>query len=428
VLLYNGYALNTKTTEHCNFAGDDCWSIRTHPKIEGVSASSGFTTGGQNFTISGHGLNGTDISVLVDGVACEVSYNDTDEITCITGEKSEVSALGYQPGQPGLKREKTDEDGTYSIVDLITSMEFFEVNEDEHKEQISGWFTAPASGQYRFLISCETGCNLYLDTSNPYTGTPLESKPSPSIIAKRTSSIGWRTYFYERDDGQKSEWIDLVEGEQYYIMAESTEYANIGHLTVSLEIAPTEASESETAHPKTSHTIQQLSFDQSNTFEEWSIAIASPDAGTYQINFLNPTTTPASLWQSDKISAGATAATFRATIISYYRIYFGTDVAVTLSYYDANGAATSSSSATTYEYKVKLAKVISGFSTNALSVKKVTSKSAFTATAPNKGGVQSSTPISGTYTITCEDSFGVSHSSSDISFNTEPTWITKQLD
>lgn len=41
-----GNALLRESSKHCNFAGDDCWYIKTHPKINTVSASSGYTTGG----------------------------------------------------------------------------------------------------------------------------------------------------------------------------------------------------------------------------------------------------------------------------------------------------------------------------------------------------------------------------------------------
>jgi len=204
LLMQNGYAMNTPTTQHCNFAGDDCWTVRTHPKIESVSASSGFTTGGQLFTVSGHGLNGTDISVLIDGVACEVTQNASGSINCVTGASTSASALGYQPGQPGLKREKTDADGTYSVSDLVTSMEIFETGDDVYKEQVSGWFTAPTTGQYRFYLSCNDACNLYLDSANPYQGTPLDVKPEPELIAYRYWSSSWRNYFYNLDEGQRS--------------------------------------------------------------------------------------------------------------------------------------------------------------------------------------------------------------------------------
>jgi hypothetical protein len=254
--MYNGYAINAPTSSHCNFAGDDCWSVRTHPKIEGVSASSGFTSGGQDFIISGHGLNGTDVVVYIDDVECEVTEAVSGMITCVTGEKDDTSLFGYQPGQAGLTREKTDEDdATISIVDLVTSMEIFEISGDVYKDQISGWFTAPTTGSYRFLVSCSTSCNLYLDSDNPYDGIPLDTKPTPTKIAYRSWSIGWRTYFYDKDEGQRSEWIDLEEDEQYYIMAESNGYNNIEHMTVSLEIKSTDGSDN-TAHPKTSRTIQ----------------------------------------------------------------------------------------------------------------------------------------------------------------------------
>jgi hypothetical protein len=97
--------------------------------------------------------------------------------------------------------------------------------------------------------------------------------------------------------------------------------------------------------------------------------------------------------------------------------------------FDVNGTSTSDASlANTYKYNVKLAKVINGFSTNALSVKMVSTGSTFDVVAPNKGGIQSSAPFSGNYAITCSDSQGVSHTSWDIAYNTGPTWITNVID
>jgi hypothetical protein len=70
-----GNAFLRESSKHCNFKGDDCWHVKTHPKIDSISASAGYTTGGQTLTISGWGLKGTslaDVSVTVDGVACVV--------------------------------------------------------------------------------------------------------------------------------------------------------------------------------------------------------------------------------------------------------------------------------------------------------------------------------------------------------------------
>ena len=42
----SGNAFLRDSSMHCNFAGDDCWYIKTHPKIDTVSATSGYMTGG----------------------------------------------------------------------------------------------------------------------------------------------------------------------------------------------------------------------------------------------------------------------------------------------------------------------------------------------------------------------------------------------
>ena len=70
-----GNAYIRDTAKHCNFAGDDCWYVKTHPKIDSISATTGYNTGGQHLTITGWGLKGTtlaDVEVTVDGVACKV--------------------------------------------------------------------------------------------------------------------------------------------------------------------------------------------------------------------------------------------------------------------------------------------------------------------------------------------------------------------
>jgi len=46
ILFYNGLAQVMKTATHCNFAGDDCWTVRVHPRVKTVSFNEGFTTGG----------------------------------------------------------------------------------------------------------------------------------------------------------------------------------------------------------------------------------------------------------------------------------------------------------------------------------------------------------------------------------------------
>jgi hypothetical protein len=101
------------TAEHCNMKGDDCWTIRVHPDILGISATTGYTTGGQELIIKGHGLIGkTSTTVTVDGVTCTVKMEkSTDErLVCETNFKNTASVTVSQPGSPGI---------TYSFVNPV---------------------------------------------------------------------------------------------------------------------------------------------------------------------------------------------------------------------------------------------------------------------------------------------------------------------
>ena len=102
-----GNAFLRDSSWHCNFAGDDCWYVKTHPRIDAISQVDGYTTGGQTLTIAGWGLKGTtlaDVSVTVDGVDCRVITSTSEEITCMTGAADAISNDGVsQPGSPGLK-------------------------------------------------------------------------------------------------------------------------------------------------------------------------------------------------------------------------------------------------------------------------------------------------------------------------------------
>jgi hypothetical protein len=94
---------------------------------------------------------------------------------------------------------------------------------------------------------------------------------------------------------------------------------------------------------------------------------------------------------------------------------------------DLGEETTDSALAVAYTFAVKLQNVIEGFSTNAVTVKKVSTESTFEIIAPNKGGIQSTPPISGYYQITCQDHTGIDHTSSDIKFDTNPIWITRAI-
>jgi len=125
---------------------------------------------------------------------------------------------------------------------LMTSFETYAFGQDvNYQQKLSGWFTAPATANYRFYISCDDACKLLLDAVNPLSsGTPA----SPSVIAYRYYWTQWRNYFYQNgvngaegsDEVHISEWVSLVEGESYYIEGQHIQYSGGEHFTVSVEI------------------------------------------------------------------------------------------------------------------------------------------------------------------------------------------------
>jgi hypothetical protein len=81
------------TTKHCNFAGNECWSIRVHPKIDSISSNTGNLDGGQNLVIKGFGLKGNNSVVKIDGIDCKVNTELTTDtaLFCETGPKATPS-------------------------------------------------------------------------------------------------------------------------------------------------------------------------------------------------------------------------------------------------------------------------------------------------------------------------------------------------
>ena len=148
--------------------------MKTHPKIDSISQVDGYTTGGQTLSITGWGLKGTtldDVSVTVDGVDCSVISSTSEEITCMTGAADAISNDGVsQPGSPGLKQQILDSDdddanpywnmrtdGAVPVVEtkLQTAFENSYNNYTRAGSVSNGWFKAPATGNYKFYMSCD---------------------------------------------------------------------------------------------------------------------------------------------------------------------------------------------------------------------------------------------------------------------------------
>ena len=247
-----GNAYLRESAKHCNFAGDDCWYVKTHPKIDSISAATGYKTGGQALTISGWGLKGDsldDVEVIVDGVPCTVTSSTLEEITCVTGAADSVSIGGVsQPGSPGLTQKvknttpywdlRTDESVDVAYTRFLTNFESYYNAQYTDGVITTGWFKAPETGNYRFYISCDDACELLLDDLAPfskddYTAPTLDQK------AVRHWTGDWRNYQVppEEDSSNQyiSDWIALEKDEFYQIEGYHMEWTGNDHFSVAVE-------------------------------------------------------------------------------------------------------------------------------------------------------------------------------------------------
>ena len=185
-----GDAFHRARSLHCLFDGSECWTIRTHPSIDEISKSEGFIAGGQRLKIWGQGLKGTgtDIQVTVDGVECEIKSVTSELIVCKTGETDTPSVTGVsQPSVPGLRYKLHDPDDesqrvyintltNYPVTEegLLTSFETVQDTLFKAGRLITGYFKAPATGNFRFKLSCDDSCYLNLDSTPYNAASPVE--------------------------------------------------------------------------------------------------------------------------------------------------------------------------------------------------------------------------------------------------------------
>lgn len=126
---------------------------------------------------------------MIDGVACAVTASTDETITCITGEAAAESTTGVrQPNVKGLRSETynpsdnsyIDESqlkartANYISTEALTQFEPVQDALWRAGRAISGFFKAPATGNFRFLLACDDKCYLELDETPYNAASPVE--------------------------------------------------------------------------------------------------------------------------------------------------------------------------------------------------------------------------------------------------------------
>jgi hypothetical protein len=139
-----------------------------------------------------------------------------------------------------------------------------------------GWFVAPATTRYRFSMTCDDVCRLFLDD------TPGSTDNQTKILD--TAYGGYRRFHYTADNRKRvSDWVNLTEGEHYYINAQHGEWTGGDHLTVAVEIERDNSSAA--GHHHSVREVQTVEIKIENNKDTFRVTVDNPDSGKYLLNF-----------------------------------------------------------------------------------------------------------------------------------------------
>ena len=167
--------------------------------------------------MKGHGFSSSNIDVKIDGVACQIVSNDLESFQCVTGSQPTPSTDKFFVGQHGLRRKLINSTYPVDFTNITASKEYTEiyapdfespqnVKQSGYGNIYSGYFKAPATANYRFYMSCDDGCQLYLSNGtslDPATKQLLYSQMSPSSYRQYFTIGNWRL----------SNWVSLQKDE-----------------------------------------------------------------------------------------------------------------------------------------------------------------------------------------------------------------------
>lgn len=173
-------------------------------------------------------------------------------MTCTTAKKL-IDVNAETPasyiGQQGLKRTTQFHDhaveSLWTAIDLAQSRGLYHSN-----DKFTGYFKAPATEDYRFIMACDDGCSFKMsidDPLNPDALQPLLERYGHTTF--RNSDIGDKTESDDNDAYGKSfsEWVSLTKDEYYYVEATLAQGGGEVHINIGMEIRATPAN---AEHPK----------------------------------------------------------------------------------------------------------------------------------------------------------------------------------
>ena len=200
----------------------------------------------------------------------------------------------------------------------------------------------------------------------------------------------------EATDTFVSSWMSLTQGEFYKIGGTHWNNSGKSHYTVSMEFEQLNTS----GHPNAAPEIQHLEISMQNTYETWTLRVDNPDNGNFMIKFLVPDSNPLEFWDSEYISADASAWGLQSKIQNYWRYKFGSNIDVVKKTFDVSGAETTiTADVVSAIYTITVRKLQPSVTFSLASVIAGSSTSTFELVTPVQNQSISSAPLSGKFRI-----------------------------
>ena len=235
-----GYALVPPASRKIDLASNALYDVETTPRLSSVAPSAISASGGARLTIRGEGFGGVleDLEVSAAGVACvPTAVTDGSSIECTMGAREDSPDL-ISLGDRGVRYEWWASDpassADTSTLAALRSLATFPAAADGvllvpdlaapasgcwaaacAGARLSGWFTAPRSGGYTFLVHADAEAELrWSSNASVALATTLLAAVPPASAAAFSST--WANPA-DSADARVSARVDLVSGERYWL-------------------------------------------------------------------------------------------------------------------------------------------------------------------------------------------------------------------
>ena len=211
----------------------DAYDFSVVPQISSISNNVG-SSQGQILTIQGSGFSTSgDNQVNLADTSCEILSQSSTEIKCELGARStSIPTQGYHSGlklevYPGksLASVKAGTAGTPSTVQSNLVFELPFGLGTSFSSKLSGYFKAPVTGSYKFIVSADDKAQLYISS------TPLSTSNLDLLVDIATNTP--YKFFFTNGISQISDDVFLTADQYYYMelyhqQGSGSEFATVG--------------------------------------------------------------------------------------------------------------------------------------------------------------------------------------------------------